>query len=208
MYEGMFGRMIDTLYGMGVLKIGESSSPLSLDLIAGKRGIRLLSEEGFKRIAECFAEIIIQKELEFSLIVGISDAGKLIAEAIKSAFAPPQEFRVLEFFEEKQKIVFDMQPGIYVGRRVLLVGDFATPKTEKVVEAIKSQGFTVGDLLLFLDFQNGRRRKFKEAGYSFRSVFNAKAILDYLRVKAIIDDSQYWECFNALQDWTRIQYVY
>ncbi|MBI4092513.1 MAG: hypothetical protein HY420_01165, partial [Candidatus Kerfeldbacteria bacterium] len=82
--------------------------------------------------------------------------------------------------------------GLPPGGITLVVDDLITGADSKLeaIEALKKAGYSVEDVLVLIDRQQGGREQLERRGYRLHTVFTLTALLDYYTGAALIDASK------------------
>ena len=153
-------------------------------------------------IVKCFFRLIRIFGLSFSAIAGIPRAGDPYLEAIKRITSEPRRFRIIPLDkaekDEGRKIILKTDFKYRQGEVVLLLDNVIAQADTKVeaIQALRSAGCVVNDIITLIDLEQGGRERIKEMDCRVFSVFVATDILNYYRSLGKITESKYQECMR------------
>ncbi len=133
--------------------------------------------------------------------VGIPSAGDPIAEVYSSRTGIGRaELLRKEVGEGGRKIV-PLESGEPLTGSVRLVDDLITQADTKLeaIQAIESFGLVVSDIVVLVDREQGGGDQLREAGYNLYSAFTMQQMLDFYLRSEKIDDLQYEDTMQGLE---------
>lgn len=140
-----------------------------------------LTQEVVELAAECMAQTISQHELDFNVVVGIPRAGEPFAAALAKRINCELIHLVKDESGGGRKIVSD---GSKSGtKRVALpTDDLITGADTKfeAIDALIEMGYTVSDLVVLIDREQGGRQKMGARGIGVCAVMTFTELLDIL----------------------------
>lgn len=214
MYLGTKRDITDMLFGKGVVKFGafklklhekNPDAPLSPFFInlrtADNPKPGPLGEAELTLIAKGLVEVINEYYgIKFDAIAGIPNAGDPLVDALVKQMPEPHNFRVIKLdkIEEDGKRKIVLKPGFEYrpGEIILLVDDLITGADTKIeaVDAIRSAGCIVNDIVVLIDRQQGGVAGLTEKNVRLHSLFRIRQLFQYAKSEKLISAETYDNC--------------
>jgi len=192
-------QIIDSLISIGAVKFGEFKlksgiiSPIYLDL-----RIIISFPDILKNIA---TELLrLSQELHFDKIAGIPYTALPIATAFSLASGHPM---IYSRKERKEYGTGQMIEGVWnTGDQVLIIDDLITNGGSKLetFEVFLEAGLKVKDVIVLIDREQGGKENLEQKGYQLHAAISIFDILKRMKHLKQIDEMQYNEIYDFLQD--------
>jgi uridine monophosphate synthetase len=185
-------------FGAFKLKLHEKNpeAPLSPFYIDLRSAVRDPSFRLF--IAQAFLDKINTAKVQFERIADIP----LSISPIVTHISDVLEVGQLTIRPEKkergtQAVILG---SFQAGQKVLLCDDLITKADSKIeaIEALKSAGLIVEDVLVLVDREQGGTKQLQELGITLHAVFGWRVLCDYYHQKGYIDRERYQEITQYL----------
>lgn len=199
-------KIMSMLFDTGAVKfdIEKKSLPFELNLrTQDNHKSGPLGKDGLELIAEGLLTIVYEYGLDFDVIAGIPDAGKLFAEAMVS-FAPESlGFRIFPLDQTEkdgERIIIPRHGFKCQNKTILLVNDSIARADIKLeaIEAIKKVGGNVKEILVLVDRQQGGVNELRERGYKVYFLFTIRKLMQFGIETRRIEKKVYDECIAYL----------
>jgi uridine monophosphate synthetase len=192
-------QIIDSLISIGAVKFGEFKlksgiiSPIYLDL-----RIIISFPDILKNIA---TELLnLSQKLHFDKIAGIPYTALPIATAFSLASGHPM---IYSRKERKEYGTGQMIEGVWdTGDQVLIIDDLITNGGSKLetFEVFLEAGLKVKDVIVLIDREQGGKENLEQQGYQLHAAISIFDILKRMKHLKQIDEMQYNEIYDFLQD--------
>lgn len=141
----------------------------------------VLNQKIIQEIIACVRKLVIILDLDFDFIAGIPNGGTLYAVGLGEAFGVP----MLTISKNEKRSYFTIiEPTKPDGsaNRVLLIDDVATHNENKLqlIDMLRDAGFTVHDLVVIIDREQGGRFTLQSRNVSTHSLFTLQKLLEIL----------------------------
>ncbi len=175
------------LYKIGAVKFGEftlssgKKSPFYIDL-------RIIPSfpNTFEQIAKAYVEIIRNKRLRVSMIIGIAVGGLPIATLVSYMLRKP----MIYVRKPKHHGTMSTIEGVIRERNnAVLIDDIATTGGSllQAVEKLRDVRVIVKHAIVFIDREQGANEKLKEVGVELHSYMTITELFSILRAEGKID---------------------
>lgn len=141
-----------------------------------------LTSEVVRLAASCMVYLRMAANLHFHAVVGVPRAGDPFAEAF-SQITHVQRLEMVKIEEgSKRRIggVKDLREVPTSVKHILLQDDLLTKAGSKIeaIESLRKAGFTVTDLIVLVDREQGGREELAKLGVTVHAVFTLTELLD------------------------------
>lgn len=139
------------------------------------------------------------KKLGIDIIAGAETAGIPLSTAISLKTKIPM---IYVRKRPKNYGTMDMIEGILEkNKKVVLIDDMMTNGLSKIrfIDGIKQSGGIVEDVIIILDREQGGTETLSKIGVKLHSLITLKELLNYMKVKDIIDKNKYDEIMSYLK---------
>lgn len=140
-----------------------------------------LTPEIVHAAAECMHLLAFQRELNYSLVTGLPNAGTPLAHAFGSiSFKTPVLELVKEDRGDGKRRIAGVKGSIKAGQRVLVLDDLVTEAHSKFegIEVIEADDGIVQDVVVLVDREQGGRQELEGRGYQLHAVFTMTELLE------------------------------
>ncbi len=190
--------------GAAQLKIHEKSSndppsPIYFNFRKPPKGpLNPLNDDIIVQLSRCLDCCAFETLLSYNAVCGVPVAGNPFA----LAFAKISACSFLQLKKGEDKFERRVLPHIvktsgrvYRGMIVLLVDDVVTGAHSKIeaAEALRSLGFKVEDVAVFIDREQGGKEALASAGLRLHALWRLSELLEFYRDKQFISQEQYRE---------------
>lgn len=194
-------KLADLIFERGAFQMGnfktksEDWIPYYFNLRDGSNPKKsgLLNYKDYNLIAIYLNHLLIIKKLRFDILTGIPFTGEKIVNAFANVYQVPRIIKLVK--EEKEdgsrKIKlcpdFKYQIKYQKGEKVLLVDDVIHKGTSSIeaIEALDSIDYTVKDIAVVIDLEQGGKEILEKLGCNVYSIFKASELLPYFFRKCL-----------------------
>lgn len=193
-------KIIIQLHKHGAVKFGEFTlksgivSPVYIDL-----RVLISYPKVMKQIAQAYAELIEQENIEFDRIAGIPYAALPYASAVSLLMEKPWIFTRKEVKEYGTKKLIE---GEYrSGERVVVIDDLITTGTSKFesLGPFQAEGLEVKDFIVLIDREQGGSEVLRQKGYGLHAVMGMREVLSTLFVEHLIGQDTFISTLNFIE---------
>ncbi len=191
--------LIRTLYEIGAIKEGEyilksgNQSPIYIDMR------RIIS---FPDIYQYVVDLLAKEidGLESDHIGAVPLAGLPLVSGISILY---QRSMIMPRKEKKMHGTAQAIEGVYKnGETVILIDDVITSGSTvlQLIEELKKEGLRVKDVVVFIDREQGARKRLEKKGITLRSVCTLSEILLMLKECKKLDEISFERIYSFLQE--------
>lgn len=187
------------LHNIGALKFGEFTfksgikSPMYMDLRLFVSYPKVL-----KKIAKAYAAMI--EPLKYDRLAGIAYAALPIAGAVSLEMEKPWIYMRKEGLAKGYGLKKALEGEYKEGDVIVVIDDLITKGDSKleVIEPFQSNGLTIKDFVVLIDYEKGGSALLKEKGYNLHTFMTMREVVEVMHSEKKIDDAKYKQCLEFL----------
>lgn len=150
--------------------------------------------------------VACMEQLKYRAVCGVPEAGEPFAIAFAQTSRVPHLWLDKEESGGKRRIVRRLltegmaEVGVSPGERILVIDDLITRAHSKLeaIEALRSGGLVVEDVLVLVDREQGGRAELKMAGVSLYAAWQMSELLSFYLKGGLLEKAKYEEIISYL----------